>query len=223
MGDQLEVGNAADGPLPEPVDGTQTPSRRLDRAEETSEGELPDGRTAVRILLAVSLILLSLGVWSWTNRFELEAPMGGAVLMADELAELRIVDLGLVLPISSESDNHWVLSYGFAAAEPDGAWIVDLKSRIVFEARTGSPHRVELTFLPFVNAVGVGRNLQIATSAGTVDVALVDGANTVVVAVDGERRQIIDIGCSRVDSPKELGTGEDERTLCAKLLSVRVD
>jgi len=192
-------------------------------AKDHAVDELADGPVAARILLAVSVFFLLLGAWSWTNRVEFVAPLGGEALMSDDLAEFRIVDLGETLPMTSESEGHWILSYGFDMPEPDGTWIVDIESRIVFEARAGSPKIVEISFYPFLFGDLVERDIEIRTSVGVDEVKLVDGINTVAVALDGERRQVIDVSCSRVDSPRDLGIGADERTLCAKLLSIRVD
>ena len=194
-----------------------------ERTEARPEDQLTDGQAAARILLAVSVFFLLLGAWSWTNRVEFVAPLGGEALMSDDLSELRIVDLGATLPMTSESKGHWILSYGFDTPESDGTWIVDIESRIVFEARAGSPKTVEFDFYPFLFDDLVERDIEIRTSIGVDEVKLVDGINTVSVTLDGERRQVIELGCSRVDSPRDLSIGADERTLCAKLLSVRVD
>jgi hypothetical protein len=191
--------------------------------EDRPEELLTVGRSAARLLLAVSAFFLLLGAWSWTNRVEFVAPLGGEALMSGDLAELRIVDLGETLPMTSESEGHWILSYGFDTPEPDGTWIVDIESRIVFEARTGSPKILEFKFYPFLFEELAERDIEIRTSVGVEVASLIDGVNTISVALDGGRRQIVEVKCTRVDSPRDLGLGADERTLCAKLLEVRVE
>ena len=224
MGEGADLRHRGDSPCLGASEESLADPRGAERAETRPEEQLTDGQAAVRILLAVSVFFLLLGAWSWTNRVESVAPLGGGALMSDDLAELRIVDLGETLPMTSESESHWILSYGFDTPETDGTWIVDLESRIVFEARTGVPKTAELRFYPFLFNELVERDIEIETSVGAQVVKLIDGINSVSVALDGERRQVIDVSCSRVDSPRrDLGTGADERTLCAKLLSVRVD
>ena len=191
-------------------------------AKDHPVDELADGPVAARILLVVSVFFLLLGAWSWTNRVEFVAPLGGEALMSDG-REVGIVDLGATLAMSTESGAHGILFYGFHTPEPDGTWIVDFESRIIFEARSGSPETLELRFYPFLHGDVTERELEVRTSSETVTFTVVDGINSVTVSLDGEPSQVIDIGCSRLDSPKDLGMGADKRPLCAKLLSVRVD
>lgn len=191
--------------------------------EDRPEELLTAAGSAVRLLLAVSTLFLLLGAWSWTNRVEFVAPLGSETLLSDELKELRLVDLGVTLPMTNGSDSHWILSYGFDAPEPDGTWIVDIESRIVFEARTGSPKSLELKFYPFLFEELAERDIELRTSVGVEVASLIDGVNTISIALDGGRRQIIEVKCTRIDSPRDLGLGADERTLCAKLLEVRIE
>ena len=223
MGEGPELQPPVDSPRLGRSDDSLADPRGVECAEALPDERLTDGQAVARILLAVSVFFLLLGAWSWTNRVEFVAPLGGEALMSDDLAELRIVDLGETLPMTSDSEGHWILSYGFDTPEPDGTWIVDIESRIVFEARAGSPKIVEISFYPFLFGDLVERDIEIRTSVGVDEVKLVDGINTVAVALDGERRQVIDVSCTRVDSPRDLGLGADERTLCAKLLEVRVE
>jgi len=194
-------------------------------AKDHPVDELADGPVAARILLAVSVFFLLFGAWSWTNRVEVESSPVREMMRSGDLAELRLVDLGVTLPMTATADSNdqWILDYGFHTPEPDGTWIVDFESRIIFEARSGSPETLELRFYPFLHGDVTERELEVRTSSETVTFTVVDGINSVTVSLDGEPSQVIDIGCSRLDSPKDLGMGADKRPLCAKLLSVRVD
>ena len=223
MGNHQDVEPHKNGPRLGASAESLADSPDAERTEARPDEQLTDGQVATRILLAVSTFFLLLGAWSWTNRVAFVAPLGGEALMSDDLADLRIVDLGATLPMTSESEAQWILSYGFDTPEPDGTWIVDIESRIVFEARAGSPKTVQLSLYPFLFDELVERDIEIRTSVGVDQVKLTEGVNTVSVALGGEQRQIIDIGCNRVDSPRDLGIGADERTLCVKLLAVRVD
>ena len=188
-----------------------------------TDGSLTTGGLALRVFLGVSLFFALLIAWGKTNRVDFEASLDEAGLIGEDLSEFQIVDLGSTLPMTTDSDTIWILSYGFGAPESDGTWIVDPQSQIVFEARTGSPETLELSLYPFLHERLGKRDVEISTSVGTEVFTLTDGINSVAVPLDRGRRQVIEIGCGQVESPRELGVGADDRTLCAKLLSVRVE
>lgn len=200
-------------------------SERLGREapEPRPEDLLTVSRATTRALLAVSLFFVLLGVWSWSNRVEFVAPLGEGVVRSEELGKLRIVRLGESLPMSSDSDRHWVLSYGFDTPEPDGTWIVERQANLIFTIEDGRPSRLTLNLYPFLAGDVTARDIEVRTSAEVISASLVDGINTVVVALDGKPNQNVEVSCETVDSPLELGVGMDERTLCAKLLQLQVD
>ena len=204
-----------------PREATPSPCERTTDGSDSARATTNE-RGAVRLLLAISLFFLLLGAWSWTNRVEFVAPLGDGTLYSDDLAELRTVDVGPVLPMTSADEWHWVLSYGFDTPEPDGTWIVALRSRIIFEADGDAPRQLVLNLYPFLVGEVSSREIEVRSSAGAVSRTLVDGVNGVSVPLDGDARQVVEITCSRVDSPLDLGVGADERTLCAKLLDIRI-
>ena len=143
--------------------------------------------------------------------------------MSTDLAELRRIEMNSDLSMTSDEDSHWILSYGFDTPEPDGTWIVANSSRIIFEVEGGRPGRIALTFYPFLTEAISSRDVEVLSTADSMKVSLVDGVTTISVALDGSSQQAVDIRCASVDSPADLGVGADKRTLCAKLLSVKVE
>ena len=180
-------------------------------------------RAALRLTLAVAVFFLLLGAWSWTNRVEFAAPLGERELTSTDLDELRRIEMHSDLSMTGDEDSHWILSYGFDTPEPDGTWIVANSSRIIFEVEGGRPGRIALTFYPFLSEAISSRDIEVVSSVDAVKASLVDGVTAISVQLDGSSRQAVDIRCARVDSPLDLGVGPDKRTLCAKLLSVRVE
>ena len=223
MGKDVEQQVPRYEPVAAGLDGPEMGPSGAEYSEGGPREHLTRGSVAARILLAASVLFLLLGSWSWTKRVEFGVI--GEAVKSEDLVESRLVDLGVTLPMiaTADSDSQWILDLGFATPEPDGTWIVDFESRIVFESRTGSPETLELSFYPFLHGDVIEREIEVETSLETTLFTLIDGINSVTVRLDGERRQIIDVRCSRMDSPKDLGMGADKRPLCAKLLSVRVD
>jgi len=195
-------------------DGVSKPS------EGSEQPSSPDGGAVVRLLLAVSVFFLLLGAWSWTNRVEFVSGVDERMLLSDDLAALGVVEVGKELLMTSDADEHWVLADGFDTPEADGTWIVDLDARIILEAAEDSPRQISLKFYPFLAGDIDSREIEVRTSAGAVSAIIGDGVNEISAQLDGTARQVVDITCSSVDSPLDLGVGTDVRTLCAKLLSV---
>ena len=178
----------------------------MDRFETRLEQVSP-GRAAARVLMVVAVVVLVLSLWAWSNQRD---PASWTVAMDSDLM------------MTSEQDAARILNYGFDVPESDGTWIVAHRARMLFEVESGSPQRVTLNFYPFLSGDITTRQLEVSSSADVTSVSLVDGINTVVVALDGDREQAVDINCFTVDSPLELGVGSDQRTLCAKLIDVRI-
>ena len=169
--------------------------------------EVSSGRAAARILIVVAVLVSVLSLWAWSNDRD---PASPTVAMDSDLM------------MTSQQDASRILSYGFDAPESDGTWIVAHRARILFEVDSGRPQRVTLNFYPFLSGEVTTRQLEVRSSADVLSVSLVDGINTVAVALDGDREQAVDINCFTVDSPLNLGVGSDQRTLCAKLINVRI-
>lgn len=169
--------------------------------------EVSSGRAAARVLIIVAVLASVLSLWAWSNDRD---PASPTVAMDTDLM------------MTSQQDAARILSYGFDAPESDGTWIVAHHARILFEVDSGSPQRVTLNFYPFLSGEVTTRQLEVRSSADVLSVSLVDGINTVAVALDGDREQAVDINCFTVDSPLNLGVGSDQRTLCAKLIDVRI-
>ena len=201
--------------------GTYTESGSL---EPTDEPQSVSGvRAALRLASAIAVFFLLLGVWSWTNRIEFVVPLGEGELMSTDLVELRRIEMNSELSMTRNDDSHWILSRGFDTPEPDGTWIVANSSRIIFEVEGGRPGRIALTFYPFLTEAISSRDVEVLSTADSMKVSLVDGVTAISLALDGSSQQAVDIRCAKVDSPLDLGVGPDKRTLCAKLLSVRVE
>ena len=184
----------------------------MDRFETRLEQVSP-GRAAARVLMVVAVVVLVLSLWAGFNERGLASerdPASWTVAMDSDLM------------MTSEQDAARILNYGFDVPESDGTWIVAHRARMLFEVESGSPQRVTLNFYPFLSGDITTRQLEVRSSADVTSVSLVDGINTVVVALDGDREQAVDINCFTVDSPLELGVGSDQRTLCAKLIDVRI-
>jgi len=169
--------------------------------------EVSSGRAAARVLIIVAVLASVLSLWAWSNDRD---PASPTVAMDTDLM------------MTSQQDAARILSYGFDAPESDGTWIVAHRARILFEVDSGSPQRATLNFYPFLSGEVTTRQLEVRSSADVLSVSLVDGINTVAVALDGDREQAVDINCFTVDSPLNLGVGSDQRTLCAKLINVRI-
>ena len=169
--------------------------------------EVSSGRAAARVLIIVAVLASVLSLWAWSNDRD---PASPTVAMDTDLM------------MTSQQDAARILSYGFDAPESDGTWIVAHRARILFEVDSGRPQRVTLNFYPFLSGEITTRQVEVRSSADVLSVSLVDGINTVAVALDGDREQAVDINCSTVDSPLDLGVGSDQRTLCAKLINVRI-
>ena len=180
-----------------------------------------DLQTVGWISFALSALLLVVGVRSWASRTEFVPSVGW--MSPSDLEESRTIDLGIRHSMVADSSKTLILTAGFGEPEPDGTWIVELDSQLELRTKSGSPRALKLELFPFLFEDLVERDIDIRTSVGVEQVKLIDGINTVSVVLDGERRQKVDIGCSRVDSPRDLGIGADGRTLCAKLLSIQVD
>ena len=178
----------------------------MESAESRYE-EVSPGRAAARVLMIVAVVVLVLSLWAWSN--ERDAASWTVAMDSD-------------LMMTSQQDASRILSYGFDAPESDGTWIVAHRARILFEVDSGRPQRVTLNFYPFLSGEITTRQVEVRSSADVLSVSLVDGINTVAVALDGDREQAVDINCSTVDSPLDLGVGSDQRTLCAKLIDVRI-
>ena len=170
---------------------------------------------STRILIAVSVFFILLGAWSWTNRVEFDAGAG-------DLAALRMVEVGRDLLMTADRDERWVLADGFGLPEADGTWIVELDSRIILKATGDSPRKISLKAYPFLAGAVDTREIEVRSSAASISATLTEGVHEIVVPLDGHALQVVEITCSSIDSPFDLGVGTDLRPLCVKLLSVRL-
>lgn len=183
---------------------------------------LPLGRAALRLLLILGLVSMMLSLWSWTNVRNYAFPDERGSTGASGVPALRTVAVETDLAMSSQDESTWILSYGFDIPEPDGTWIVAHHAQLLFNVKNGSPRQVTLALYPFLSGEITTREVEVSSSSEVTSVALVDGINMVAVALDGRQEQTVKIRCSRVESPLELGVGSDQRTLCAKLINVRI-
>jgi hypothetical protein len=184
---------------------------------EAKDEKIPKDLAALRILSVISAVLLLLTLWNWSNLG------GGGSSETDRFAESRTVALETDLVMSVGAPATGILSYGFDSPETDGTWIVARRARLLFQVDAGDPARLTLVFYPFLAGDIATRDIEVRSSVQVVSESLGDGLTSVVIALDGEREQAVDISCPTVDSPLDLGVGSDERTLCAKLISLRIE
>lgn len=187
---------------------------------EARDEKIPKDVAALRILSVISAVLLLMTLWNWSNLGGGGSSAGGDE--TDQLAELRTVAMETDLVMSAGAKATGILSYGFDSPETDGTWIVARRARLLFEVDAGDPARLILVFYPFLAGDIATRDIEVRSSAQVVSESLGDGLTSVVITLDGESEQAVDISCPTVDSPVDLGVGSDQRTLCAKLISLRV-
>lgn len=202
-------------------------SDRLDAASNTidfSPGAVTSwNRLAVTVVgLAVTLVLVSLSYLWWTDDVTGPDYVEDAATAA-LLKPLRVVPIDTDLPIGTSSPYRWLLSDGFRDAESDGAWVMAPTARLLFEVESFDPPvQANLSLGPLVSADEPEREVTVSSRAGSVTVTLTEGGEVVRVPLDGQLDQEITISCSDLDSPKELGLGEDIRDICVKLFNVAV-
>ena len=175
-------------------------------------------------ILFVVVLLIVLGVWSFTHQVSYPPPLADA-----RSAVLRKIHALQVIPLDEEiipkqgSKASWILGDGFAQTEFDGAWMTALNSSINFsvDSWTKRPRSITLTFLPLLGPTRPQRTLTM-TSVGASVTKTITGIDSVTIALNGDLQQAINISCDSVDSANSLRVGPDLRPMCVKLLSLVV-
>jgi hypothetical protein len=172
----------------------------------------------------VSFILLAtvvLGTWAWTNGLTYETPIVLESEAAREaLRDLRKVAPGETVSMSSGSDRLWIMETGFGLPEADGTWIESRQASLVIEPPAGASRSLTLFVYPLLGEGKTSRSIAVSSGSESVSADLTGGGQEVVVRLGGTGTQVIEISCDSLDSPAELGLGPDERSLCAKLISI---
>ena len=175
-------------------------------------------------ILFVVVLLIVLGVWSFTHQVSYAPPLAGA-----RSAVLRKIHALQVIPLDEEiipkqgSTASWILGDGFAQTEFDGAWMTALNSSIYFfvDSWTKTPRSMTLTFVPLLGPTRPRRVLTVS-SAGASVTKTITGIDSVTIALNGDSQQAINISCDSVDSANSLRVGPDLRPMCVKIISLVV-
>ena len=202
-------------------------SDRPDFRQGSIEFATPDDSRSSRVAITlvgvlVTVVLLSMSYRWWTNDVTGPDYIEDAVT-AERLRPLRIVPINTDLPMGDTSPYRWLTSDGFRDAEADGAWVMAPIGRIVFEVESfDEPVQANVSIAPLVSADKPEREVTVSSRAGSVTVTLTSGGEVVRVPLDGALEQEIVISCADLDSPRDLGLGEDIRDLCVKVFNVVV-
>lgn len=172
--------------------------------------------------LAVIIVIGTMTFGWWSNDVTGPDYIEDA-LTAERLRPLRIVPINTDLPMGDTSPYRWLASDGFRDAEADGTWVMAPTARIVFEVESfDAPAQLNLSLAPLVSSDKTEREVTVSSRAGSVTVTLTDGGEVVKVPLDGQLDQEITISCPDLDSPKDLGLGDDIRDLCVKVFNLAV-
>jgi len=183
-----------------------------------------NGKWVERVAFLILLGLVFAGTWNWVGNTDLSIQFSDEDRRAiDELTALRDVEVGEELPMTDVASSRWIMDRGFEPPEEDGTWISSREARIVFSSVDGGAlSTLSLGFFPFVTDQVPSRRLTIKTSLGETALLLTGGGQATTVPLDGESSQVVEINCESVDAPADLGISPDVRTLCAKLLWIRL-
>jgi len=174
--------------------------------------------TLVGLALVTVLVTMTYGWWSddVTGPDYVED-----ALTAERLRPLRIVPINTDLPMGDTSPYRWLASDGFRDSEADGVWVMAPTARLVFEVESfDEPAQLNLSLAPLVSRDKTEREVTVSSRAGSVTVTLTDGGEVVRVPLDGALDQEVTISCPDLDSPKDLGLGDDIRDLCVKVFNL---
>lgn len=178
-------------------------------------------RVAMTVIgLAVALTLVSMSYQWWTDDVTGPDYVEDA-LTAERLRPLRIVPINTDLPMGDTSPYRWLASDGFRDSEADGVWVMAPTARLIFEVESfDEPAQLNLSLAPLVSRDKTEREVTVSSRAGSVTVTLTDGGEVVRVPLDGALDQEVTISCPDLDSPKDLGLGDDIRDLCVKVFNL---
>lgn len=193
-------------------------------AASEEEGGRSRGRLVEWLVLGAFLSLVILGSWNWAG----EAPPPPELSEADletlaMLRSLRDVAVGEELMMTSTSPDRWILDAGFDAPEGDATWMISTEARLEFTPVGESARSIEVAVYPFLADSVPSRLLVVETSVEAVEAEMRGGGQLVSARLDPALDEhVVTLRCDSVDAPVKLGLGTDVRTLCMKLISVRL-
>lgn len=176
-------------------------------------------------LLLVALLLLGGFLVARFSQPNLQAPSEVELLRArSDLAAQRTMPSGTFLGTSLDQPADATLGLGFLHPTVAGAWMAQLSAELRFSVQDGvTPVSLEIELRPLVAASDRERQVTIASSVDEVKATLTGGRETVLVALDGEREQMVSISCDDIDSPIGLQLGPDRRAFCALVFGYAIN
>jgi hypothetical protein len=114
--------------------------------------------------------------------------------------------------------NAWdvKVNTGFSYPENDGAWITGHHARLTFTDVTADTVRISL--YPFLPPEWTHVDISVLTDTNAVPIRLNDGVTTIDLPVKPNAWNELVFRCDTLHRPSEVGLGEDQRPLCAKIL-----
>ena len=114
--------------------------------------------------------------------------------------------------------NSWdvKVNTGFSYPEDDGAWITGHHARLTFTDVAADTVRISL--YPFLPPEWTHIDISVLTDSNAIPVRLNDGITTIDLPIKPNTWNELVFRCDTFHRPSELGLGEDERPLCAKIL-----
>ena len=116
-----------------------------------------------------------------------------------------------------------MLDVGFSDAEPDGTWITEEQAVLHFEVASElGAFNLELLVFPFTAGSKGPLSVEISANSIRSRVDIPEGLQSLTIPTDGSPRQVLIIECRSRISPASLGINDDERTLCLKIISLKL-
>jgi len=105
---------------------------------------------------------------------------------------------------------------GFSYPEDDGAWITGHHARLTFTDVAADTVRISL--YPFLPPEWTHIDISVLTDSTATPIRLNEGITTIDLPIKPNTWNELVFRCDTFHRPSELGLGEDERPLCAKIL-----
>ena len=176
------------------------------------------------VLMVVLVLLLAFFVVR-ISQPESQAPDSAQLAAARlDLAARRVMPTGVFLATALDGQADASLGLGFLHPTEAGAWMAQLWADLRFNVEDGiTPLSVEIELRPLVAASDRERQVTIASSVDEVKTTLTGGRERVLVALDGERDQLVTISCDDINSPIGLQLGPDRRAFCALIFGYTIN
>ena len=114
--------------------------------------------------------------------------------------------------------NAWdvKVNAGFSYPENDGAWITGHHARLTFTDVAADTVRISL--YPFLPPEWTHIDVSVLTDTNAVPIRLNDGITTIDLPVKPNAWNELVFRCDTLHRPSQVGLGEDQRLLCAKVV-----